>query len=87
VDESGESLFGAEVLSRGVVRRGLNSEIMAQRQQGSCEPPNRLHQFSTRLSYSSGLLREDFLDFASLAVVRADLQSVLELFFGHVEVI
>src|SRR5277367_4453850 len=73
--------------SRGVVRRGLDSEIMAERQQGLCEPPSRVHQFSTRSSYSSGLLREDFLDFASLAIVRADLQSVLELFFGHVEII
>jgi hypothetical protein len=87
VDESGESLFGAEVFSRGVVRRGLNSEIMAERQRASRKLPSRLRRFPTRLSFSDRLLREDFLDFASLAIVRADLQSVLELLFSHVEVI
>ena len=35
----------------------------------------------------SGLLGEDFLDFSGLAVIRADLQSVLQLFFGHVQIV
>ena len=42
---------------------------------------------STRSSFPSVLLSEDFLDFAGLAVIRADLQRVLQLFFGHVQIV
>src|SRR5580700_7014314 len=49
--------------------------------------PSRPRSLPTRGRDRPRLLREDFLDFSRLAVIWIDLQGVLQLFLGHVEII